>query len=447
MKNLLKLFYPDNSRHAFYMSFFLCLAAGFAIIYPVASITGLSRTFGGVNNDGYLELAASIASGKGYVFEEGGMPVFHRPPFYPLLISPLILLPGVLQRPALILLQSLMVGFTGMIVFKVCKRFFSLEIARAALGFLLINPWLYWNAKNPMTSITQMFLYALLIYLAVDVINKGWKKGTVLNSCWKFGLTIGFVSAALALTHAAMLPVAGLCLLIIFVTGLFKKNFGLVKISVVSLTILLACILPWTYRNYKQFDSVMAISGGAGLAYFNGNVHWNFIEDVPQQKGESYIDASLRVVGIEGTEKTCTHYKGFVNLEFEKKANLAMINDIKDRPVVFTKKVLLNAVEYYFPSFVYKYRAMPSTTKEEIAQTVFHSGLWIFAAIGLVNSFKKDKSKKQFFLLLAILCYAMWYFPFATGFIGHNMYTLGTMPMLSILAAVGVDSLWKKTVA
>ena len=33
--------------------------------------------------------------------------------------------------------------------------------------------------------------------------------------------------------------------------------------------------------------------------------------------------------------------------------------------------------------------------------------------------------------------YACWYFPFAT-FIGHSLYTLGTIPFLSILAARGL---------
>jgi hypothetical protein len=111
-----------------------------------------------------------------------------------------------------------------------------------------------------------------------------------------------------------------------------------------------------------------------------------------------------------------------------------MVEDIKQRPGDFIKKFILNAIEYYFPVFVYKFRVLSGFTKEELLLTVFHLILWIFAVIGFVFSESVYRVRSLMFLA-AIFFYAIWYFPFATGFIGHNLYTFATMPLLAILSA------------
>ena len=284
------------------------------------------------------------------VFETGGAQVFHRPPLYPFFLVPVALFPESLQRYIIVIPQSILVGFIGMMIFKIAEKLYNQTVAAVALFLFLINPWVYWNAKNPMTPILQTFLYLIFAYFtAIELLEIF---GLLADKCksWRLlrGLVIGAAGAGLALTHAAMLPIVFILILILFITALFRNTRHLLTV-LVAVIVAVCFIAPWTYRNWVVFNRFMPISGGGGLAYFNGNVHWSGIEAEPQRPGESYIDASLRVLGIEGTEATCTHWKGFKDIKYEELANRKMAEHVKNHPVLFVKKIVLNSVEYYFP--------------------------------------------------------------------------------------------------
>jgi hypothetical protein len=429
----IKKILPRKSGDAFWLSFITCLLACCAILFIVAPITGLSQNFG-AGNDGYIQLARSIVAGDGYVFEKGGAKVFNRPPMYPLFLIPVALFPENFQRYVIIFPQSLLVGFIGMLIFKIARQLYNQTVGTMAILLFLINPWLYWNAKNPMTAILQAFLYLLFAYLVAKAL---FEKDNFRP--YLYGLFIGLSGAALILSHAAMLPVAAFLIGFIFLVSLFKNKDRIIT-AIISGIIIICLVAPWTYRNWLAFGKFIPVSGGGGLAYFNGNVHWNFIESQPQKNGETYIDASLRILAIDGNEATAAHWKGFKDIANEQIANAKMLEDIKNRPALFVKKTLLNAVEYYFPALTYSFLAVKVKSAEQIALTVFHLGLWICAASGIYYH-----RRKGFLLLAAIIAYSVWYFPFATGFIGHSLYTFGTIPFLCVLSAAGIVFILEKS--
>jgi hypothetical protein len=437
MIDILKKLIPEKGSQAFWLSFFLCLFFCGMILFVVSPITSLSKNFG-AGNDGYIQLARSLAAGYGYVFEKDGPAVFHRPPLYPIFLVPVALFPQSLQRYIIVIPQSILVGFIGMMIFKMANRLYGQTIAIVALSLFLINPWVYWNAKNPMTPILQTFLYLIFAYFAAIELLRifGLLAGKRKFQQVLCGLVIGAAGAGLALTHAAMLPMVFIFIFILFITAIFRNKKHLLT-ALIAIRVSICLIAPWTYRNWIVFHKFMPISGGGGLAYFNGNVHWDFIEQQPQKKGESYIDASLRVLGIEGTEKTETHWKGFKDICLEELANRKMSEHMKNHPVLFIKKIILNATEYYFPVLTYPFLAVKSISIEQIALTVFHLSLWGCAIIGILFR-RSNYSLKSYLLLLAgIIFCSVWYFPFAT-FIGHSLYTLGTIPFLCILSATGI---------
>jgi hypothetical protein len=240
-----------------------------------------------------------------------------------------------------------------------------------------------------------------------------------------------------------MLGVCLVSLFVLFITAVVRRNYQAIKTVIVAVVIMACLIAPWTYRNWVRFGRFIPVVTGSSLAYFNGNAHWRGITEEPQREGEGYIDASLRLAGIEGTEQTHTHWKGFKDIETSNKADRKMIEDLRSRPGAFIKKVLLNAVEYYFPMFAYPYLAVKSFGVQYYIQktaiTIFHSILWILALIGILQNRREGTFwPPKGLLLIAILLYSVWFLPFAT-FIGHSLYTFGTMPFLSILAARGVS--------
>ena len=438
MVDSLRKLIPENDGQAFWLSFFLSLFFCGMILFVISPLTGLSQNFGSAGNDGYIQLARSIVAGDGYVFKKGGPPVFHRPPMYPLFLVPVALFPENLQRFIIVIPQSILVGFIGMMIFKIARQLYNQKIAVIALFLFLINPWVYWNAKNPMTAILQTLLYLIFIYLTVSEFFEiaglsGLIKRTTL---WLRGLTIGIFGASLALTHAAMLPIVFIFIFILFITALFRNRRHLLP-ALIAVIVAVCLIAPWTYRNWVVFGRFIPISGGGGLAYFNGNVHWDFIEPQPQKHDESYIDASLRVIGIIGTEANDIQYKGFKDIKYEDLANIKMAEDIKNHPGLFMEKVILNAIEYYFPALTKHFLAVKVISTEQMALTFFYLILWVLALIGVFCCWRKG-----LLLLTGIFFYAIWYFPFAT-FIVHSLYTIGTIPFLCVIAAAGIMSLFK----
>ena len=426
----LKKFVPQNGNQAFWLSFFLCIIFCGVILFVVSPITGLSKNFG-AGNDGYIQLARSLAAGDGYVFEKDGAPVFHRPPLYPLFLVPIAFFPEFMQRFIIVIPQSVLVGFIGMMIFRIARQLYNRNIAVVALLLFLINPWVYWNAKNPMTPILQTFLYLIFSYfIAMELFDKNSSKPLK-------GLIIGIAGAALSLTHAAMLPVVLFFIAVLFIKAVMRDRNKILTSAVAGLVVI-CLIAPWTYRNWVVFNRFIPISGGSGLAYFNGNVHWDFIEQQPQKKGEGYIDASLRVLGIRGSEANDIHWKGFKDIKYEDLAGRKMVEHIKNHPVLFMKKFVLNTIEYYFPAFTKHFLAIKVITVEHLALTFFYLFLWIPATAGVFYYWRKG-----LLLLAGVVFYSAWYFPFAT-FIVHSLYTLGTIPFLCILSATGIVFLFSK---
>ncbi|MCJ7728937.1 MAG: hypothetical protein MUO27_03535 [Sedimentisphaerales bacterium] len=387
----------------------------------------------GPGHDGYIQLARSLAAGYGYVFEKDGPPVFNRPPLYPIFLVPVTLFPEYLQRYVLVVVQSILVGFIGMMIFRIARQLYNQNVAIVALLLFLVNPWVYWNAKNPMTPVLQALLYLIFVYVAsielldiLGLLQNKQRSGRLFR-----GLVIGVVGAALTLTHAAMLAVVSVFILTLFVAALFRNTRHLLT-ALITVIVTVSFIAPWTYRNWAVFGRFIPVAGGGGLAYFNGNVHWDFIEQQPQRPGENYIDASLRAIGIEGTEQTHIHGKGFKNIKYEELANRKMAEHIRNHPDLFIKKVILNAIEYYFPAFVKPFLAIKTVTAEQWALSIFHLLYWLAAVLGTVYCWRKG-----LLLLAGIFLYAVWYFPFATC-IGHSLYTFGTIPLLCIVSAAGI---------
>jgi 4-amino-4-deoxy-L-arabinose transferase-like glycosyltransferase len=350
-------------------------------------------------------------------------------------------LPDFLQRLMLVVLQSLMVGCIGALVFKASKSLFDLATARIAIVVFLLNPWVYWNAKNPMTGILQALLYILFISVIgteFPAIVKRLSENTRKMKLWAKPLVIGTIAAALALTHGTMLAVGFILLFILFLASIVWRNHQLVLTSIASTVLMVALVAPWTYRNWVVFNRFIPVVGGSGLGYFNGIIHWNNTIPEPQREGETHIDACFRVAGIEGTEETHTHWKGMKDIEIEDEINKKAIEHLREHPTAFVKKIMLNSIEYYFPAFTYSYLAVKCLNVEHVALTGFHLVLWILVVVGIWRDKKGGIRLQPAWLLLAAICfYTVWYIPFST-FIGHSLYTLGTMPLLSILVARGV---------
>lgn len=433
---------PHSAKGSFWLGFGLCLLTCFSIIFVLSPLTGLSKNFGGSGHDGYLEIARSVARGTGFVCEQGQPPVA-CPPLYPLFLSQMTLLPEGLQRPCLIVFQSAMVGGIACLLFRIGKYLFGVSIARIAVVIFLLNPWVYWNAKNPMTPIMQGFLYILFVFLIgsyiFDVLKATDTSQAPKRWCPAW-LAIGITGAALVLTHGAMLAAAVILLFIVFILGILRRNKQLLTTTIMSGLVIVILVAPWTYRNWVVFKRFIPVAGNSGFVYFQGLLHWNICGEYAQRANESYRAAALRFLGKEGDESCYMQCYGLRDPNIDEEFNEKMKEHIRTHPGMFVKKVLLNSIEYYFPTITYPFLAVKVFSIEKLALTIFHIALWGLAFVGIYRGRGQEKSRLHTGLMLtAIVLYAIWYLPFVT-FIGHSLYTIGTVPFLSILAAIGINA-------
>jgi 4-amino-4-deoxy-L-arabinose transferase-like glycosyltransferase len=409
----------------------------FAISFVVSVLAALGASaisdtiIGGEGHDGYLELAQNLVAGNGYVFQKGGHKVFHRPPLYPVLLMPGAALSKTFARAYIIILNSTLLAGTVTIVFSFGVRFFSRRIGTCAAALLLLNPFMLYGVKNPMSAICQMFFFSAVLFLTWRLLS------TKKPPSFQFLILYTAVLAAAALGHATVLLLD--CLILCVVA--FRWRVAAVVCSL-GLLILVA---PWTWRNYRVTGMFIPVAGNAGLAYFAGNAHWG-ITLPPQAAQEAREDAEFRHAGLPlEKRREWMKYYGFTDPKVDALANERAKAHARNHPGEFAKKFFLNALEYYFPvTFAFfapeggPVHELPfpsritAVSKEALALSVYHLALICCAIVGFARARKMFVAK---FLLAMWIVYALPYFPFLT-FVGHALYTYGTLPIIALLAAI-----------
>jgi hypothetical protein len=447
-RHILSIVIPADARGAFLRGFGLSLFFGLFIIFVVGPATGVSSSFGGEGHDGYWEIAWNVARGNGFVFEPGGPPELHRPPVAPLLLAPLTLLPASSQQAALVLLNSLLIGAICYFLFDLASRISGSQAAGIAVGILLLYPWLYWHAKNPMNIISQ----TLGVVFLLDLIASGFlRSDRPAISVYPFDCTVGrlvltgVAAAVLALTHGTALLAIVFLLLLVLIAGIVKGNRHWILAAIIPGVVAMVCIAPWTYRNWKVTHRFVPIVHSAGFAYFLGSAHWGFGSD---GKGLSAGDnfKGVFVAAHLPDASSTVRYCGVTDVTVANELGNAMVKDMKSYPGKLFTKTFLNALEFYFP-IVYSvskgHFLSPKTiasAMESLALSIVHFLLWGLAIVGIWTTKDKIVRRSQLLVLLSIGLLCIPYFP-VIAFIGHAQYAAPIVPLLAILAASGVLAL------
>jgi hypothetical protein len=409
----------------------------FALSFVVSVMAALAASaisdtiIGGEGHDGYLELAQNLVAGNGYVFEKGGHKVFHRPPLYPVLLMPGAALPGMFARAYIIVLNSALLAGAVTIVFSFGVRFFSQRVGDCAAALLLLNPFMLYGVKNPMSAICQMFFFTAVLFLTWRLLSADKPPS------FQFLILYTVILAAAALGHATVLLLD--CLILGVVAFRWREG------ALVCFLGLIFFVAPWTWRNYRVTGMFIPVAGNAGLAYFAGNAHWG-ITQPPQAANEAREDSEFRHAGfpVEKRREWMKYY-GFTDSKVDALANERAKEHARNHPGDFARKFFLNALEYYFPvTFAFfapeggPIKELPlgsrvqAVSKEALALSVYHFALIVCA---LAGAWRARRLGAVRFLFLMWVVYALPYFPFLT-FVGHALYTYGTLPIIALLAAI-----------
>jgi 4-amino-4-deoxy-L-arabinose transferase-like glycosyltransferase len=214
-------------------------------------------------------IGAAIASGHGFSnpFVAPTGPTAWEPPLYPYLIAGVFQIFGIYSRAsALVLLtiNSIFSALTCIPIFLIARRIFSEKVAVGSAWTWALLPWvMYWCTRWVWETSLSALLMALIFWLALTMEERDGLKPWL----W-FGLLWG-VAALNSTVLLSFLPVSGLWVWYHRARRRKPSLAGVVLASVVFI----ACITPWTVRNYRTFGKFIFIRDnfGAELRLGNGN--------------------------------------------------------------------------------------------------------------------------------------------------------------------------------
>jgi hypothetical protein len=427
------------------IAFMLALTVSIFFTWVVRPMLGIERPLGGEGYDGYLELAQNLARGNGYVFEPGGHKVFHRPPLYPMLLVPGMLMPEVTWRLYVAVLNSALFAMGSLSVLLLGRAMLGKSTGGVAWLLFTLNPLMLVACKNAIPAMLQTAAYASILYLSYVLYLK-FQSGEVPS----FGFVLGFAAVlwAGAMSHGTMLVHAFLILGVLGFWSVWRMRWRQLKSTLLAGLLLVLGISPWTWRNYQVTGLFLPVVGNSGLAYFAGNAHWGITKPAVAP-GEDRNAAELRHMGFDPSRvKELIRYYGFTDAEHERIANDRAREHMREHSVDFLKKFALNAAEYYAPVVYYIFPPRGSagygmTLSQKLKQpgvlgclglSLFTSLLALLGFAGFCVIWKREPGAAVL-LLAAWAAFALPYFPFLTFFAGRSTYTFGTFPVLSILIA------------
>jgi 4-amino-4-deoxy-L-arabinose transferase-like glycosyltransferase len=214
-------------------------------------------------------IGAAIASGRGFgdPFGPATGPTAWEPPLYPYLVAGVFHLFGIYSRASafvLLTINSIFSALTCIPIFLISRRVFSEKVAIGAAWTWALLPYvMFWCTRWVWETSLSALLVAVILWLSLTM-----EEQDGLKPWFEFGLLWG-IAALNSTVLIAFLPASGLWAWYER-AKVGKRSFaGVVLASVVFI----ACVAPWTVRNYRTFGKFIFIRDNLGAELRLGNGH------------------------------------------------------------------------------------------------------------------------------------------------------------------------------
>jgi 4-amino-4-deoxy-L-arabinose transferase-like glycosyltransferase len=243
----------------------LFLRVGWIIVGHTYKFKALENNFGFGWEMG--RIGAAIASGRGFsdAFGTPTGPTAWEPPLYPYLIGGVFHIFGIYSRASafvLLSINSLFSALTCIPIFLIARRIFSEKIAIGSAWTWGLLPYvMFWCTRLVWETSFSVLLLAVIFWLTLTMEDRDGLKPWL-----QFGLLWGIV-ALNSTVLVAFLPASGLWS---WYHRAKRGKHSLAGILLASL-IFIACITPWTVRNYRTFGKFIFIRDNLGAELRLGN--------------------------------------------------------------------------------------------------------------------------------------------------------------------------------
>ncbi len=212
-------------------------------------------------------IGAAIAGGHGFSNPFNGTtgPTAWESPLYPYLIAGVFHFFGIYSRASafvLLTINSIFSAITCIPIFLIARRIFSEKVAvGAAWSWALLPYVMYWCTRWVWETSLSALLLTLIFWLSLTMNEReGWLPW------FEFGLLWG-VAALSSTVLISFLPVSGLWA---WCQRAKQHKRSLAGVLLAS-AVFIACVAPWSARNYRTFGKFIFIRDNFGAELRLGN--------------------------------------------------------------------------------------------------------------------------------------------------------------------------------
>lgn len=357
------------------------------------------------DRDSYLALALGLSEGRGYSSPGTTQPTAYRPPLYPMILA---LGSGAGSERYVAILNVLLGTATVGLTFLLARRLnLAVSAAGLAAGIVAIDPLLVRYTSFPMTETLSTFLTTGLLLWTVRLIQAGdhQSKSALLIAGLLFGLNV--------LCRPTLWAFGALMVIYLFFpdgrsrsqhtgtpNGTRPMARRLLHAWPVALGIL-ACVLPWTARNWNRLGQPIVTTTHGGYTLLLGNNPAFYREVVAQPLGTVWD-------GSHGPGQAV--WAESINVELQRAGLDAEVardrwmsrrarRNMAKEPVLFARACLLRLIRFWniMPSGEAA-GAVPPLIRWGVGG--FYSLLLPLAAVGAVLSLRRRDSRMLPLLLL-----------------------------------------------
>ncbi|HTU42472.1 MAG TPA: glycosyltransferase family 39 protein [Candidatus Aquilonibacter sp.] len=212
-------------------------------------------------------IGAAIASGHGFSNPFGGStgPTAWESPLYPYLIAGVFHFFGIYSRASafvLLTINSVFSALTCIPIFLIGRKIFSEKVAVGAAWTWVLLPYvMYWCTRWVWETSLSALLLTMIFWLSLTLAERDGIRPWV-----EFGLLWG--TAALSSTVLiAFLPASGLWAW----RQRAKRHKPSLGGVLLASAVFIACVAPWTARNYRTFGKFVFVRDNFGAELRLGN--------------------------------------------------------------------------------------------------------------------------------------------------------------------------------
>ena len=204
----------------------------------------------------YDILADNLISGNGFVLD---FTTAFRPPGYPFFLALIYLIFG--HRYEWIRISQAVLGaISPVLMYVLTKRLWSWRVASLAALGMAAHPLLIYFTQAIYPETLIIFLLCLLLLSAVSS-----TKPVLMRRILLVGLILGMMT----LIRPDVIVLGALFAL--WITFSYRDRLKGIMAAGLLVCCVLSLVLPWTWRNYHEFDNFVPVSTNGGVNLWAGN--------------------------------------------------------------------------------------------------------------------------------------------------------------------------------